>query len=113
MILDKLVTTFLSSQRRDTHQFAPLVVTVLMDVLGAIESNADKMLLLAKSSAFTLMEHAMMVDDSLPSKRAVFDFFRNLLSSAAFADEPDLRYEYDANSVAFKPRTNYLLFGAL
>lgn len=93
LIFDKLVTNFLSAQRRDTHQFSPMVMTILTDVIGAIDANAEKMLLLAKCIIFTLMEHAMMVDDSLPSKRMVFDLFRSLFRSVAFAQDPDLRYE--------------------
>lgn len=113
IIFDKLVSTFLSSERRETHQFAPLVLTILSDVLSAIESNAEKILLLARSSIFTLMEHAMMIDDSLPSKRAVFDFLRNLFGSAAFANEPDIRYEYYINPIALKLSINSLLYRAL
>lgn len=90
-IFDKLVTNFLSAQRRETHQNAPIVVTILTDVLANIVNESDKVQILMNSTTITLLEHAMMVDDTLPSKAMILDFFTNLFKSAAYVATLELR----------------------
>lgn len=87
-----MVTNFLSAQRRETHQNAPIVMTILKDILTSVINDCEKLGILLNSVLFTLLEHAMMVDDSLPSKKLIFEFLTDLASSATFKNTSDLRY---------------------
>lgn len=91
LIFDRIVTNFLSAQRRETHQYATTALNIFSMVLAAIENDAEKVILLVKCTIFTLMEHAMMVDDNLPSKKMTFDFLTMVFRSKAFEDEVELR----------------------
>lgn len=109
-IFDRIVTNFLSVQRRETHQFSSTVLTILIAVLTAIDDNAQKIILLVKCTIFTLMEHAMMVDDTLPSKKMTFDFFSMLFKCKAFDEEPELRQQITMNMKTLT--TKYLSYHA-
>lgn len=110
MILDRIVTNFLSVQRRDTHQFGSTVLTIFNAVLAAIANNTEKMCLLVKCTVFTLMVHAMMNDDSLPSKRMAFEFFTTLFRSKVFEEDAEVRQTMTSN---MKTLTNkYLSYHA-
>lgn len=90
-IFEKLVVNFLSAQRRETHQNAQIVVTVLIDVLANITNDTIKVTNLMNAVCITMMEHAMIVDNELPSKALILDFFNKLFQSAAYVASPDLR----------------------
>lgn len=90
-IFEKLVVNFLSAQRRETHQNAQIVVTVLIDVLASIANDTIKLTNLMNAVCITMLEHAMMVDNDLPSKGLIFDFFGKLFQSAAYAASANLR----------------------
>lgn len=92
LIFDKIVSNFLSAQRRESHPFAPMAVTILTDCFIAVENDKQKIVLLYKCTMFSLMEHVMMVEDSLPSKRMAFDLFRYLFRGTVFGSEQELRY---------------------
>lgn len=109
-VFDRIVTNFLSAQRRETHQFAPIVLTIFTAVLAAVEDNAEKITLLVKCTIFTLMEHAMMVDDTLPSKKMTFDLFATLFRCKAFDEEPELRQHLTTNMKTLT--TKYLSYHA-
>lgn len=68
-----------------------MALTILTDSFNAVEKDKEKILLLYKCTLFALMEHAMMVEDSLPSKKLAFDLFRYLFGSQIFTEEQDLR----------------------
>lgn len=86
------MNNFLSAQRRETHQNAPIVVTIFTDILGEISNQTDKVKVLLNTTIITLFEHAMMVDENLPSRIMVFDFFGNLFKSTAYMTSPEIRY---------------------
>lgn len=110
LIFEKIVTNFLSAQRRETHQYASTVMIILHAVLTAIEGNVNKLLLLLKCTAFTLMEHAMMIDDSLPSKKSTFDFFSSLFRSSVFNDGAELRLGNSPTQITLRNSERFLLF---
>lgn len=91
-IFEKLVVNFLSAQRRETHQNASIVVTILTDVLTSIANDSIKVKNLMDAVCMTMLEHAMMVDNDLPSRASVFDFFGKLFQSAAYVASPELRW---------------------
>lgn len=91
-ILDKMITSFLSVQRRETHQYSSIVMTILKDILVSVLNDHEKLQNLLNSTIFTLLEHAMMVDDSLPSKKMVFEFLTDLTSNATYKNSTELRY---------------------
>lgn len=86
------MNNFLSAQRRETHQNAPIVVTIFTDILAEISNQTDKVKVLLNTTIITLFEHAMMVDENLPSRTMVFDFFGNLFKSTAYMTSPETRY---------------------
>lgn len=90
-IFEKLVVNFLSAQRRETHQNAQIVVTILIDVLASIANDTIKLTNLMNAVCITMLEHAMMVDNDLPSKQLIFDFFGKLFQSAAYVASANLR----------------------
>lgn len=85
------MANFLSAQRRETHQNAPIAVAILTDILGDISSECEKVKILLNTTTITLLEHAMMVDESLSSRTMIFDFFGNLFKSAAYISTYDIR----------------------
>lgn len=90
-ILEKLVNGCLSTQRRETHQNAETVVTILTDILGDVSNESDKVKIILDSTVLMLLEHAMMVDEHLKSRTIVFDFFTTLFKSAAFISTLEIR----------------------
>lgn len=90
-IFEKLVVNFLSAQRRETHQNAQIVVTILIDVLTSIVNDTTKVTNLMNAVCMTMLEHAMMVDNGLPSKALILDFFTKLSQSPAYVESADLR----------------------
>lgn len=90
-IFEKLVVNFLSAQRRETHQNAQIVVTILTDVLTSIANDAIKVRNLMNAVCMTMLEHAMMVDNELPSKALIFDFFTKLFQSPACVASTEIR----------------------
>lgn len=88
-ILDKMINNFLSAQRRETHQNAPIVVTILSDILTEAETDTVRVLL--NATILSLFEHAMMVDEKLPSRTMVFDFFSALFRTPSYITSCDIR----------------------
>lgn len=89
--LEKMVTTFLSSQRRDTHQNAPIVVTIISELLSEFSNDAKMVVTLLKSTIVNLLEHAMMVEENLPSRPMIFNLFINLFRAPAYMITPTVR----------------------
>lgn len=90
-MLEKIVNNFLSAQRRETHQNAPIAVTILTDVLGDVCNETDIVKVILNTTTITLFEHAMMVDEHLPSRTMIFDFFGNLFKSPAYISAMEIR----------------------
>lgn len=90
-ILDKMINNFLSAQRRETHQNAPIVVTILTDILNDVCNETDIMRVILNSITITLFEHAMMVDENLPSRTMIFDFFSTLFKTPAYISSLEIR----------------------
>lgn len=86
-----MINNFLSAQRRETHQNAPIVVTILTDILGDVCNESDIVRVLLNTTTITLFEHAMMVDENLPSRTMIFDFFGNLFKSPAYISSIEIR----------------------
>lgn len=74
------MVNFLSAQRRETHQNAQ------------IGNDTIKLTNLMNAVCMTMLEHAMMVDNDLPSKGLIFDFFGKLFQSAAYDASANLRW---------------------
>lgn len=91
-ILDKMTSNFLSAQRRETHPNAPLVVTILTDILSETCNETNIVRVLLNTTVITLFEHAMMVDESLPSRTMIFDFFSALFKTPAYISSLEIRY---------------------
>lgn len=89
--LEKMVTTFLSSQRRDTHQNATIVVTIISELLSEFSNDAKMVVTLLKSTIVNLLEHAMMVEENLPSRPMIFNLFINLFRAPAYMVTPAVR----------------------
>lgn len=91
-ILEKMINNFLSAQRRETHQNAPMVVTILTDILSETCNETDVVKVLLNTTTITLFEHAMMVDEKLASRTMIFDFFAALFKSPAYLSSLEIRY---------------------
>lgn len=90
-IFDKIVTNFLTSQRRESHQNATIAMTIMMDVIANFSHDPERVKTVLQATCFQLLEHAMMIDDSVPSKMMVYDFFTGLFRSAAFISNAEIR----------------------
>lgn len=90
-ILEKLINNFLSAQRRETHQNAPIVVTILTDILSDVCNETDIVRVLLNTTIITLFEHAMMVDENLPSRIMIFDFMAALFRTPAYISSLEIR----------------------
>lgn len=86
-----MINNFLSAQRREIHQNAPIVVTILSDILGDACNETEIVRVLLNTTIITLFEHAMMVDDNLPSKTMIFDFFGALFKTPAYLSSLEIR----------------------
>lgn len=91
-ILEKMLNSFLSAQRRETHQNAPIVVTILTDILNDVCNETDIVRVLLNTTAITLFEHAMMVDEHVPSRPMIFDFLTVLFKTPAYISSQEIRY---------------------
>lgn len=63
---------------------------MLGEIVPNIRMDIDKLETLLNMTGYTLMEHAMMVDDSALSKTMIFDFFSSLVRCVH--SSLDLRY---------------------
>lgn len=90
-ILEKMINNFLSAQRRETHQNAPIVVAIMTDILCEICNETDIVKVLLNTTTITLFEHAMMVDEKLPSRTMIFDFFAALFKTPAYLSSLEIR----------------------
>lgn len=90
-ILEKMINNFLSAQRRETHQNASIVVTILTDILNDVCNETDIVRVLLNTTAITLFEHAMMVDENIPSRTMIFDFLAILFKTPAYISSLDIR----------------------
>lgn len=90
-ILEKMINSCLSAQRRETHQNAPLVVTILTDMLSDTCNETHIVRVLLNTTIITLFEHAMMVDENLPSRTMIFDFFSALFKTPAYISSLEIR----------------------
>lgn len=86
-----MINNFLSAQRRETHQNAPIVVTILTDILNDVCNETDIVRVLLNTTAITLFEHAMIVDENLPSRTMVFDFLAILFKTPAYISSLEIR----------------------
>lgn len=93
-VFDKLVTNFLTAQRRETHQNAPIAATIIKEVLMNFRNDPENLKCLVNATCLPMLEHVMMVDDEVPSKPIVFDIFTELFRSTPFASTADLRYTF-------------------
>lgn len=86
-----MINNFLSAQRRETHQNAPVVVTILQDILTDVSNEVEIVRVLLNTTTLTLMEHAMMVDENLPSRTMIFDYFTAVFKTAVYVMHPEIR----------------------
>lgn len=86
-----MINNFLSAQRRETHANAPIVVIILTDILGDLCNETDIVRVILNTTTITLFEHAMMVDENLPSRIMIFDFFGALFKSPSYISSLEIR----------------------
>lgn len=86
-----MINNFLSAQRRETHQNAPVVVTILHDILTDVGNEIEIIRVLLNTTTLTLMEHAMMVDENLPSRTMIFDYFTAVFKTTAYVINLEIR----------------------
>lgn len=86
-----MINNFLSAQRRETHQNASIVVTILTDILNDVCNETAIVRVMLNTTTITLFEHAMMVDEHLPSRTMIFDFFAALFRSPAYISSLEIR----------------------
>lgn len=84
-------SNFLSAQRRETHQNAPIVVTILTDILNDVCNETDIVRVMLNTTTITLFEHAMMVDENVPSRKMVFNFLAALFKTPAYISSLEIR----------------------
>lgn len=90
-VLEKMVSNFLSSQRRETHQYAPITVNIIKDVLNDVSNQTETVRILLNATILPFLEHAMMVDEHTPSRNLVFEFFDTLFKTAAYISTAEIR----------------------
>lgn len=86
-----MINSFLSAQRRETHQNAPIVVTILTDILNDVCNETEIIKVLLNTTSLTLFEHAMMVDDHVSSRPMIFDFLTVLFKTPAYISSQEIR----------------------
>lgn len=86
-----MVSNFLSSQRRETHQNAPITVTIIKEMLNDVSNQTETVRILLNATILPFLEHAMMVDEHLPSRNLVFDFLDTLFKTAAYISTAEIR----------------------
>lgn len=83
-LVGKIATAFFALQRRQPHPLAAFVLAVYQDVFAGVKHDRTKLLVLLRASDVQLMEHAMMVDDSSPTKALIFDVFDAVYKSEIY-----------------------------
>lgn len=86
-----MINNFLSAQRRETHQNAPIVVTIITDILNDACNETEIVRVLLNTTSITLFEHAMMVDENVPSRTMIFDFLAILFKTPAYTTSLEIR----------------------
>ncbi|XP_055921049.1 protein MMS22-like [Eupeodes corollae] len=90
-IFEKLTSLFLVAQRRQADPNACLVITIFQEVVEAVESDENKMLVVLKASCLTVLEHVMMVDEIIPSHGLILDLLRKIVKSSSFEKSISIR----------------------
>lgn len=91
IVLEKMVATFLTSQRRETHQNSALVMVILAELLSDNSNRPEMLVVQLKATIVRMFEHAMMVDESLPSRTMVFNFLTNIFRTPAYMTSNSVR----------------------
>lgn len=90
-VLEKMITNFLSSQRRETHQNAPITVTIIREIIIDAANQTDIIRVVLNTTVLALLEHAMMVDEHLPSRNLVFELLDILFRTPVYTSTIEIR----------------------
>lgn len=90
-ILQKLSSTFISLEGRQPHSHSCLVVTIFNEIFLRFKENESKMKILLENVNQPIMEHAMMSDEIVPSRKLILNLLKNLLQSSTFRGSPELQ----------------------
>lgn len=86
-VWDKLSKTFIVLQNRQPNQHCCLVLTIMEEVLHVTEQDSEKLMIVARNTVFQLMEHALMSEDTVPSKNIVFGLLERFVNNNRYEGE--------------------------
>jgi hypothetical protein len=72
------------------------VLTILEEVLGALEDQ-EKLLIILRQSLLHLLEHAMLSEDVAPSKTIVYKLLEKFLKHEKFQNNEEMRQIFIVN----------------
>ncbi|KAL5286260.1 MMS22L family protein [Megaselia abdita] len=90
-VLEKLTTMFLTAQRRQSDPNACLVLTIFHEIVSASSESVPKLELFLKGTCFSCLEHLMMVDDVVPSKKMIIQLYEKVVRTNVYRDNVEVR----------------------
>lgn len=86
-----MVKKFVTSQRRETHQSAKVVLTIIEDLITENGRDKEMLVLIMHATIVRILEHAMLVEENVPSRAAVFTIISAFVKAPAFLGEIEVR----------------------
>ncbi|XP_037933573.1 protein MMS22-like isoform X2 [Teleopsis dalmanni] len=94
-VFEKLTNIFLATQRRQADINACLVITIYKEVVEACSGNhpinEKRLETLMKGSCLLTLEHIMMVDEIVPSRILLLEYFKQLTGCTIFINSHSLK----------------------
>lgn len=90
-VLEKLTSMFLTAQRRQSDPNACLVLTIFQEIVLASSESTSKLELFLKGTCFSSLEHLMMVDDVVPSKKMIIQLYEKVVHTRIYRDSEEIR----------------------
>lgn len=90
-IFEKLAAQFIAMQRRQTNAHACLVLTIFQEIVDASENDPERLKIFLNRVSLTVLEHIMMADDVVPSKKLCIEFLKKIVSTNAFKTASELK----------------------
>lgn len=83
-VWDKISKAFILLQNRQPNPHCCLVLTVMEEVLHVTEHDAEKLLIVARNTVYQLFDHAMMSEDTVPTKNIIYGILERFVKNNHF-----------------------------
>lgn len=90
-IMEKLASSFLTTQRRQLGPHACLVITIFQEIINVNTTNDAQLIIFVKQTSIILLEHLMLVDEIVPSRNMILNLLRKIFDSPVYGSRKEIR----------------------